>query len=246
MVVVVGVSAGQDVVKWDEDEVVEGETVEEVWDVDDVKDSEEELEESLEPIKQPEVKTMITKARAMSLSLTLSPIKPLPRPQKCCGQILKGKDKGKTVVEMSKVKITGEPFSVDEAIKLVERDEAGGYVVFLGKVRNENMGRRVLKLIYEAYEEMALKEMEKIRKEALEKFPILDMLIWHRVGELKVGEDTILIVASAKHRSEAFDACRWAIDEVKKRVPVWKKEVTEEGTFWIEGEQTIPEDYHKA
>jgi len=140
-----------------------------------------------------------------------------------------------------KVRITREAFSVDEAIKLVETDEAGGYVVFLGKVRNENRGRRVLKLIYEAYEEMALKEMEKIRKEALEKFPILDILIWHRVGELEVGEDTILIVASGKHRGEAFDACRWAIDEVKKRVPVWKKEVTEEGTFWIEGE-----NYHKA
>lgn len=140
-----------------------------------------------------------------------------------------------------KVRITREAFSVDEAIKLVETDEAGGYVVFLGKVRNENRGRRVLKLIYEAYEEMALKEMEEIRKEALEKFPILDILIWHRVGELEVGEDTILIVASGKHRGEAFDACRWAIDEVKKRVPVWKKEVTEEGTFWIEGE-----NYHKA
>ena len=140
-----------------------------------------------------------------------------------------------------KVRITREAFSVDEAIKLVETDEAGGYVVFLGKVRNENRGRRVLKLIYEAYEEMALKEMEKIRKEALEKFPILDILIWHRVGELEVGEDTILIVASGKHRGEAFDACRWAIDKVKKRVPVWKKEVTEEGTFWIEGE-----NYHKA
>lgn len=140
-----------------------------------------------------------------------------------------------------KVRITRKAFSVDEAIKLVETDEAGGYVVFLGKVRNENRGRRVLKLIYEAYEEMALKEMEEIRKEALEKFPILDILIWHRVGELEVGEDTILIVASGKHRGEAFDACRWAIDEVKKRVPVWKKEVTEEGTFWIEGE-----NYHKA
>ncbi|AJC71565.1 MAG: molybdenum cofactor biosynthesis protein MoaE [Thermococcus sp.] len=145
---------------------------------------------------------------------------------------------------MAKVKVTSEPFSIDEAIKLIEDPRAGGYVVFLGKVRNENKGRKVIKLIYEAYEEMALQEMKRIRKEALEKFPILDLIIWHRVGELNVGEDTILIVASGSHREEAFKACRWAIDEVKKRVPVWKREVTNEGTFWIEGDRTIPENYH--
>lgn len=139
-----------------------------------------------------------------------------------------------------KVKLTKEPFSVDGAISLLRVPESGAYVVFLGQVRNESHGRRVEKLIYEAYPEMAEAEMERIRKEALEKFPILDMLIWHRYGELPVGEDTILIVASAKHRKEAFEACSWALDEVKKRVPVWKKEVTDEGTFWIEGDRQVP------
>ena len=139
-----------------------------------------------------------------------------------------------------KVKLTKEPFSVDEAISLLRIPESGAYGVFLGQVRNESHGRRVEKLIYEAYPEMAEAEMERIRKEALEKFPILDMLIWHRYGELPVGEDTILIVASAKHRKEAFEACSWALDEVKKRVPVWKKEVTDEGTFWIEGDRQVP------
>ena len=139
-----------------------------------------------------------------------------------------------------KVRLTRESFSVDEAIKLLRVPECGAYVVFLGQVRNESHGRRVQKLIYEAYPEMAEKEMERIREEALRRFPILDMLIWHRYGELPVGEDTILIVASAKHRKEAFEACSWALDEVKKRVPVWKKEVTTEGTFWIEGDRQLP------
>ncbi|NJE85414.1 molybdenum cofactor biosynthesis protein MoaE [Thermococcus sp. CX2] len=140
-----------------------------------------------------------------------------------------------------KVRITTEPFDLNEALSYLLVPEAGGYVFFLGKVRNENHGRRVKKLIYEAYEEMAVKEMERIREEALEKFPIIDILIWHRYGELEVGEDTILIVASGKHRKEAFDACIWAIDEVKRRVPVWKREVTDEGTFWIEGDKVLPD-----
>ncbi|WP_342764501.1 molybdenum cofactor biosynthesis protein MoaE [Thermococcus sp. 21S9] len=140
-----------------------------------------------------------------------------------------------------KVRLTKEPFSVDEAIKLLRVPESGAYVVFLGQVRNESHEKKVHKLIYEAYPEMAEAEMARIREEALSRFPILDMLIWHRYGELPVGEDTILIVASAKHRKEAFEACSWAIDEVKKRVPVWKREVTDEGTFWIEGDKQVPE-----
>ncbi|AMQ18655.1 molybdenum cofactor biosynthesis protein MoaE [Thermococcus peptonophilus] len=140
-----------------------------------------------------------------------------------------------------KVRLTKEKFSVDEAISVLRVPEAGAYVVFLGQVRNENLGRKVEKLIYEAYPEMAEAEMERIREEALKKFPILDMVIWHRYGELKVGEDTILIVASAKHRKEAFRACEWAIDEVKHRVPIWKKEVTPEGTFWLEGDRAVKE-----
>ncbi|NJE10923.1 molybdenum cofactor biosynthesis protein MoaE [Thermococcus sp. MAR1] len=140
-----------------------------------------------------------------------------------------------------KVRMTKDAFDLNEALGYIAVPEAGGYVFFLGRVRNESRGRRVRRLVYEAYEEMAEEEMERIRREALEKFPILDMLIWHRYGELDVGEDTILIIASGKHRKEAFEACIWAIDEVKRRVPVWKREVTEEGTFWIEGDRVVPE-----
>ncbi len=141
-----------------------------------------------------------------------------------------------------KVRVTGESFRVDEALSYLSNREAGAYVVFLGKVREKSRGRKVEKLIYEVYEELAIREMEAIRREAIERFGLLDMLIWHRFGELPVGEDTILVIAASPHREEAFKACAWAVDEVKSRVPVWKKEVTEEGTFWIEGERAIPDD----
>ncbi len=138
-----------------------------------------------------------------------------------------------------KVRLTKEPFDLNEALNYLLVPEAGAYVFFLGKVRNRSHGRSVKRLVYEAYPEMAEAEMERIREEALRRFPIIDMLIWHRHGELDVGEDTILIIASAGHRKEAFEACSWAIDEVKKRVPVWKREVTDEGTFWIEGDRLV-------
>ncbi|RLF77390.1 molybdenum cofactor biosynthesis protein MoaE, partial [Thermococci archaeon] len=133
-----------------------------------------------------------------------------------------------------------EDFNFDEAASLVSSTATGGLVFFLGKVREESHGRKVKKLIYEAYDEMALEEMKRIRKEALDRFPIEEILIWHRYGELEIGENTILIIAAAKHRGEAFDACRWDIDEVKKRVPIWKRAITEEGEFWIEGDKVIP------
>jgi len=140
-------------------------------------------------------------------------------------------------MEDSKIALIKKPadFDIARAISLISSSSTGGIVIFLGKVRDENFGRRVKRLIYEAYEEMALKEMEKIRKEALSKFPIIDALIWHRVGELEIGENTILVIASSKHRREAFEACIWMVDEVKKRVPIWKREITEEGEYWIEG-----------
>ncbi|CAB49091.1 molybdenum cofactor biosynthesis protein MoaE [Pyrococcus abyssi] len=142
----------------------------------------------------------------------------------------------------SKVSLVKKPedFNIEEAIALVSSSSTGGIVIFLGKVRDENLGRKVEKLIYEAYDEMAIKEMERIRNEALDRFPIVDALIWHRIGELEVGENTILVVVSAKHRREAFEACAWIVDEVKKRVPVWKREVTDEGEFWIEGDRHVP------
>ncbi len=140
-----------------------------------------------------------------------------------------------------RILITEEHLSADEALRVISSEEAGGYVIFLGKVREKEKGYpKVLKLIYEAYDEMAVKEMERIRREAMERFPVKDVIIWHRKGELKVEEETMLIAVAAPHRKEAFEACEWIVDEVKRRVPVWKKEVTERGSFWVEGDRRIP------
>ncbi len=141
-----------------------------------------------------------------------------------------------------KVRVTVEGFSVDEALSYLPVGRAGAYVVFLGRVRDISRGKKVKKLVYEVYEEMATREMEAIREEAIGRFGLIDMLIWHRFGELPVGEDTILVIAVSPHREAAFEACRWAVDEVKHRVPVWKKEIREDGSFWIEGDEAIPEE----
>lgn len=146
--------------------------------------------------------------------------------------------------KMERVMVTSGNFNVDEAVKLVTSREAGGYVAFIGKVRERNEGEpsKVIKLVYESYNEMALKEMEKIREEAMMRFPVKEVLIWHRKGEIPVGGDTMLVIVAAAHRKEAFEACEWVVNEVKRRVPIWKKEITENGEFWVEGERKVPAD----
>ncbi len=105
------------------------------------------------------------------------------------------------------------------------RDPAcGGYVSFEGWVRNENEGQEVLRLEYQAYEALALKEGERILAEALEKFPVSHAICVHRVGELEIGGMAVWVGVSGGHRDECFRACRYVIDEVKHRVPIWKKE----------------------
>ncbi|NPA47030.1 MAG: molybdenum cofactor biosynthesis protein MoaE [Thermococci archaeon] len=141
---------------------------------------------------------------------------------------------------MERIMILTEEFDLEEAVKLVSSRNAGGYVIFLGKVRDDGDNRRVLKLIYESYDEMALREMRRIREEALKKFPVVDVLIWHRKGEVPVGGATMLVIAAGAHRREAFDACEWIVNEVKRTVPIWKREVTTDGTFWVEGDRRVP------
>jgi len=101
---------------------------------------------------------------------------------------------------------------------------AGGFVAFEGWVRNHNEGREVTRLEYEAFQELAVKEGDRIVAEALQRFPIKRALCVHRVGSLALGEMAVWVGVSAVHRGEAFDACRYIIDEVKHRVPIWKKE----------------------
>lgn len=113
-------------------------------------------------------------------------------------------------------------------------EEAGASVIFWGRVRNHNEGRRVLALDYSAYPELALKEGQRILEAARAKFPLDAVRCVHRIGELKIGEGAVVVEAASHHRGEAFEACRWIIDEIKSRVPIWKKEHYAEGDAeWV-------------
>ena len=105
--------------------------------------------------------------------------------------------------------------------------------MFIGTVRNVTKGKAVIRLEFESYEPMALAEMEKIVKQAFEKWPVQKALIHHRTGVLPVGEVPVIIAVSAAHRAAAFDACRYIIDTLKQTVPIWKKEIFEDGEVWV-------------
>jgi molybdopterin synthase catalytic subunit/molybdopterin converting factor small subunit len=112
----------------------------------------------------------------------------------------------------------------------------GAAVVFEGVVRDNTRSRRTLYLDYEAYEEMALRQLEALAEQALQQFPIRDVAVVHRLGRLEIGETSVLIVVASAHRAAAFDACRWLIDTLKRTVPIWKKEHFENGAVWADGE----------
>ena len=117
-----------------------------------------------------------------------------------------------------------------------ENSGIGARSVFEGTVRDTNHGHDVTKLEYECYESLAIKEGNKILGEAIEKFGLIDAFCIHRIGTLEVGETAVIVVATSGHRNEAFKGCRYIIDEVKCRVPIWKKEHYQDGeTEWIKG-----------
>ena len=139
----------------------------------------------------------------------------------------------------------GEPITISltvakiDAEKLVaeaKRGEDGAVVVFDGIVRNHTRGRETRYLDYEAYEEMALKQMGQLADESRERFGVRHVTIVHRLGRLEVGETSVLIVVASAHRAQAFDACRWLIDTLKRTVPIWKKETFADGVVWAPGE----------
>ena len=111
----------------------------------------------------------------------------------------------------------------------------GALCLFVGVVRDHHQGRRVLRLEYEAYEEMALPLLERIEDEARRRWPVSAVRIVHRLGRLEVGEASVAVAVRAAHRAEAFAACHWAIDTLKATVPIWKKEYGEDGAVWMEG-----------
>ena len=134
---------------------------------------------------------------------------------------------------MTLVAIRQTPLSVDEAIAAVRHGSAGGIAVFLGIVRDENEGRAVTLLEYEAYESMAVKEMDRIASEIAAEMPGVRLAAVHRTGRLEVGDTAVICAASAPHRGEAFAACRAFIDRIKERVPIWKREHGPDGPYWV-------------
>lgn len=132
--------------------------------------------------------------------------------------------------------ITREVIDSFGTLAAIQHPDDGAAVVFEGIVRNNTRGRRTLFLDYEAYEEMAIKEMESLIARALDQFQIRDAVIIHRLGRIEIGETSVLIVVASAHRAAAFDASRWLIDTLKRTVPIWKKEYFEDGAVWSDGE----------
>ena len=126
------------------------------------------------------------------------------------------------------------PIDVGEVVGAARGDGDGAVSVFLGTVRSENAGRTVLFLEYEAYAGMAEREMERIAGEARERYPITRVAIVHRTGRLEIGDASIAIAVAAPHRSAAMEACRFVIDNIKTRAPIWKREHFDGGEIWIE------------
>lgn len=128
------------------------------------------------------------------------------------------------------------PIESHEIIKAIKRGEDGAVVVFDGIVRDNTRGRQTLHLDYEAYEEMADKQMRELAQEAIARFGVRQVVIVHRLGRLAVGETSVLIVVASAHRAQAYEASRFLIDTLKKTVPIWKKETFVDGAVWSDGE----------
>jgi molybdopterin synthase catalytic subunit len=146
---------------------------------------------------------------------------------------------------MTRVAIVRQPIDSQDVLSRIKRPEDGAAVVFEGVVRNNTRGRQTLYLDYEAYEEMALQQMEELASQAVESFKVRDVAIVHRLGRLEIGEISVLIVVASGHRGAAFDASRWLIDTLKRTVPIWKKEYFVDGAVWADGEP-FPEEIPRA
>lgn len=144
------------------------------------------------------------------------------------------------------IRITRDRLDVATLEAMVADPAAGGLCTFVGSTRENNAGRKVIRLEYEAYEPMALSEMRKLAEEAGRRWSIVRIAIAHRVGVVDVGEPSVAIAVSAAHRAEAFEACRFAIDRLKEIVPIWKKEHFEGGEVWIGCQTSHPPHSHPA
>ena len=136
----------------------------------------------------------------------------------------------------SHVALTREVIAAESLVNAVKQGEDGAVVVFDGIVRNHSRGRRTLYLDYEAYEEMALRQMQELAAQALSRFAVRQVMIVHRLGRLQIGETSVLVIVASAHRAAAFEANRWLIDTLKQTVPIWKKEIFVDGAVWAPGE----------
>jgi molybdopterin synthase catalytic subunit len=139
------------------------------------------------------------------------------------------------------VRVTRSPIVLDHLVRAVRDPAAGAMVTFLGTTRNANAGRRVVRLEYEAFASMALREMRALAAEAARRWPLRRIAIVHRVGTVPVGETSVGIAVAAGHRPEAFAACRWLIDRLKESAPIWKCEHFRGGQVWVGPQQGGPE-----
>lgn len=141
--------------------------------------------------------------------------------------------------------IVRERINTSAVLERIKRPEDGAAVVFEGVVRDNTRGRKTLYLDYEAYEEMALTQMEELACQAIDQFGVRDVAMVHRLGRLEIGETSVLIVVASAHRGAAYEASRWLIDTLKRKVPIWKKEYFVDGAVWADGEP-FPADIPRA
>jgi molybdopterin synthase catalytic subunit len=139
-------------------------------------------------------------------------------------------------------RLTTDPLDPSAVVAIVSSADCGAVTTFVGLVRDDNAGRRVLWLEYEAYEPLALKAFARIDEEAGERWPSIGLAIHHRVGRVDIGQASIVIAAASPHRPEAFAACRYAIERIKQIAPIWKHEHFDGGAVWIEGATADPGD----
>ncbi len=137
-------------------------------------------------------------------------------------------------------RVTRTPIVLDRLVRAVRDPGAGAVVTFLGTTRNENAGRHVVRLEYEAFTRMAVSEMRRLAAEARRRWPLRKVAMAHRIGTVPVGQASVVIAVSAAHRAEAFAACHWLIDRLKEIVPIWKREHFRGGQVWIGPQQSAP------
>ncbi|MCP5058690.1 MAG: hypothetical protein GY937_18470 [bacterium] len=131
-------------------------------------------------------------------------------------------------------RLSASPLDVGAVVERVSGPDCGGIVTFVGTVRNASRGKDIRHLEYEAYPEMAEQELDRIAEEAGARWPGTRVAVDHRTGQLEIGDIAVVVVAASPHRGEAFEACRFTIDTLKERVPIWKKEIATDGAYWVD------------